>query len=96
MSEMTTGSPRPHRATLILILGIIGVVACMPVGIAAWVMGNTDLTAMDRGEVDPSGRGMTQAGKVLGIVSVVLASIGILFAIVMIGFGGCVAAMQNR
>jgi hypothetical protein len=96
MSEPMTSGLRPHRATLILILGILGLVLCMPLGIAAWVMGNADLAAMNRGEVDPTGRGMTEAGRVVGIVSVALFAIGALIAIAVIGFGGCVAFMQNH
>jgi hypothetical protein len=32
--------------------------------------------------MDPSGRGLTQAGKVCGIVSVVLAIIGVIIALI--------------
>jgi hypothetical protein len=35
-------------------------------------MGNGDLAAMERGEMDPSGYGMTKAGKIVGMVSVIL------------------------
>ena len=96
MSEPLTSGLRPHRATLILVLGILGLVLCMPLGIAAWVMGNSDLAAMNRGEVDPTGRGMTEAGRVVGIVSVVLVAIGVLIAVAVLGFSACVAMMQNH
>ncbi len=78
---------RPHRGVLILVLGILGIVLCMPLGIAAWVMGSGDLAAMGRGEIDPTGRSMTQAGKVCGIISVVLAALGILIFLGMIILG---------
>lgn len=68
---------RPHRGTVILVFGILGLVICFPFGIAAWVMGSGDLAAMDRGEIDPDGRSMTQAGKICGIISVVMACLGI-------------------
>ncbi|MBN2182674.1 MAG: hypothetical protein JW715_12250, partial [Sedimentisphaerales bacterium] len=48
---------KPHRGTLILILGILGLVCCVICGIIAWVMGNTDLREIDAGRMDPSGRG---------------------------------------
>jgi len=39
---MTNGSAlRPHRGTLVLVLGILGLVCCMPCGIVAWVLGNS-------------------------------------------------------
>ncbi len=95
MSDPSSGF-RPHRAALILVLGILGIVMCFPLGIVAWVLGNGDLAAMDRGEVDPEGRGMTQAGKVLGIVGVALASIGVIIGIAAIGFGACTAIVAGR
>src|SRR5262245_43007971 len=91
MSETPSLPPRPHRGTLILVFGILGIVMCLPLGIAAWVMGNGDLAAMQRGEMDRSGEGMTNAGKICGIVSVALAAIGfilwMLFAVVFVAAG---------
>jgi hypothetical protein len=63
---------QPHRGTLILVLGILSLVVCGPLGIAAWVMGNTDLAAMRRGEMDPSGEGTTQAGRICGMIASIL------------------------
>jgi predicted RNA-binding Zn-ribbon protein involved in translation (DUF1610 family) len=65
----------PHRANLILVLGILGFViplAGLGFGIAAWVMGRRDLARMDRREMDPGGRGTTQAGFICGIIASVL------------------------
>ncbi len=92
-----SGIQQPHRATLILVLGILSIVICFICGIVAWVMGNADLKAMDAGTMDPSGRGMTQAGKIIGIVGTILGAIGVLGAIVWIIFvfvviGGAAAA----
>lgn len=59
----------PHRGGLILVLGILGwVVGCPIFGVAAWVMGNADLEEMRSGRMDPSGRGLTQAGTILGMI----------------------------
>jgi len=63
----------PHRGTLILVFGIIGLVGCMPFGIAAWIMGNGDLKKMAAGQMDPEGEGLTKAGKICGMISVILA-----------------------
>jgi hypothetical protein len=78
---------------MILIFGIVGIVlTCLfPLGIAAWVMGNSDLKAMQRGEMDRTGEGVTQAGKICGIISVVLAALGILVAVCMTVFATAVA-----
>jgi hypothetical protein len=75
---------KPHRATLVLVFGILGFVACPFLGIAAWVMGNRDLEEMDHGLMDPSGREMTNAGRICGMVSTGLLILQtILFVIVL-------------
>jgi len=83
-----------HRGVLILILGIVGLVVCQPVGIAAWVMGNSDLKEMDAGRMDPEGRSFTQVGKILGIISVVLLALGIVW--VGLVFAGMFAAAATQ
>lgn len=64
---------------------------CQICGIIAWVMGHSDLRDMRAGRMDPSGEGLTNAGKICGIVSVVLLIIGIGLAIVAM-MGGLLAA----
>lgn len=78
---------RPHRGTLILVLGILGLVCCFICGIIAWVMGNNDLRDIDAGRMDPSGRGLTQAGKICGIISVALQIVGLLIWLLVMGIG---------
>jgi len=74
---------RPHRGVMILIFGILGLIgiACCPsiiFAILAWVMGQGDLNAMRNGQMDPSGRGLTNGGRICGIIGVILAIIGLL------------------
>ena len=68
---------RPHRAGLVLTLGIVGLLCCPLLGPAAWVMGQADMREMDAGRMDPGGRGVTQAGVILGIVGTILLALGI-------------------
>src|SRR4030042_6157410 len=75
---------RPHRGTVILVLGILGIVCCFICGIIAWVMGSSDLKEMSAGRMDPSGQGLTQAGKICGIVSVVLLILQFIFGFIML------------
>ncbi len=83
----------PHRGVLVLILGILSIccVGAPITGIIAWVLGNNDLKEIDAGRMDPEGRGQTQTGKVLGMVSTILSVLFIggycLLVIVMVGFG---------
>ncbi len=81
------GAMRPHRGVLILILGILGFF-CLFLAIAAWIMGKGDLAAMDAGQMDPSGRGLTNAGKILGMIFTILAVIGLLLQILLMVLGG--------
>ncbi len=78
---------KPHRATLILVFGILGIIpGCLPLGICAWVMGNKDLKDMDQGLMDPSGRDTTKVGKILGIIGTVLMSLALIVWLVMMVF----------
>lgn len=86
---------QPHRGTLILVLGIVGLVCCFPVGIAAWIMGNGDLKAMAEGRMDPTGEGMTKAGKICGIISVILNCLGIIVWVAMIALGVASGVMNQ-
>ncbi|MFA6562290.1 MAG: DUF4190 domain-containing protein [Verrucomicrobiia bacterium] len=84
---------KPHRATLILVLGILSLVLCAPLGIAAWIMGNGDLKEMDAGTMDPSGRSNTTAGRICGIIGTVLLIIGVVIGVgaMIIGIFAAVA-----
>jgi hypothetical protein len=47
-------------------------------------MGGADIAAMNRGEMDRSGESITNTGRILGIISVVLAAIGVLVALALL------------
>lgn len=92
----TTPAPlTPHRGALILVLGILGIIVCVICGIIAWVMGNNDLREMDAGRMDPSGRGLTQAGKICGMISVILLIVGMAFGLLFM-FLGLMAGIMSR
>ena len=72
---------KPHRGVLILVFGILGFVICPFFGIAAWVMGNTDLQEMDAGVMDPAGRDFTRVGRICGIIATALLVLQVLILI---------------
>ncbi len=90
----------PHRAGTILTLGILSLVLLVPcvlpggfLGIFAWVMGNNDLAEIRAGRMDPSGEGSTQAGRICGMIAVVLMAVGLVLIclitiITALGAGG--------
>jgi hypothetical protein len=87
---------KPHRGTMILILGILGLVVCGPLGIAAWIMGAGDLKEMDAGTMDPSGRGATQAGKICGIIATVLIILSLIAVAIFMMFGFAAAMTRHH
>ena len=87
---------KPHRGTLILVLGILGLVICGPLGIVAWVMGSGDLKEIDAGTMDASGRGTTQAGKICGIIATILMIIGVIVAILIVALAGLGAVHRTQ
>lgn len=78
---------KPHRGTLILVLGILSLVVCAPLGIAAWLMGNGDLKLMDAGQMDSTGRSTTNAGRICGMIGTILFVLGLLGIILIFGLG---------
>jgi hypothetical protein len=82
----------PHRGGAILVLGIIGFLFCFPgliLGPLAWSMGTSDLESMRSGRMDPDGEGITQAGRILGIIST-------LASVALIGLACLGIALENN
>ncbi len=103
------GMMKPHRGGTVLALGIVGLVLNFGcgigwiLGIIAWVMAASDLKEMDAGVMDPSGRSNTNAGKICGIISVVLGAIGLvigilylIFVVVVVGAAAASGGMQPQ
>jgi phage FluMu protein Com len=70
---------RRHRGETILVMGIVSLVCCPLLGIFAIIMANGDLRQMDNGTMDPSGQGLTQAGRIIAIVSLIFSALGCAF-----------------
>jgi hypothetical protein len=85
----------PHRGTTILVLGILGLLVCQVCGIIAWVMANKDIPKMSAGTMDPAGLGNAKAGKICGIISVVLLAVVLVVYGIMIVIGVGAAASQG-
>ena len=88
----------PHHGVLVLVMGILGLTGlctCILLGacsIVAIILGWIDLNKMKDGRMDPTGRSLTMAGLILGIVSLALYAIFILLYLGFIVFG----VMQNN
>lgn len=77
---------QPHRGPVILVLGILGFLVCQIFAPIAWVMGRADLREMDAGRMDPTGKGLTQAGMILGIIGTLLIVVSVVVGICVLLF----------
>ena len=98
ISTICAGCGVPHRGSTILTLGILSIFVACICPFIAWGLGgavinmaNSDLRQMDRGRMDPSGRGSTHAGRICGIIGVVLGVVSGIAGIII-----RVVAMKHR
>jgi tetratricopeptide (TPR) repeat protein len=66
----------PHRGGIILTLGLLSLFCCcFPSGLFALGLGSRDLERMNRGEMNPEGKGMSIAGMVLSVIGLFVSAI---------------------
>ncbi|MBK8572619.1 MAG: hypothetical protein IPN91_08230 [Holophagaceae bacterium] len=90
MNDFQSTAPvKAHRGVMLLVFGILGILCCVIFGILAWGrLASVGAKAMAEGRMDPSGEGLTKAGKILGIIGCAFAILSILWVIF---FGGLAA-----
>ena len=69
--------PEASQATTILVLGILSLVCCSPLGIVALVMGNNEIRAIDEGRRPPENRGTANAVRICGIIGLFILGLGL-------------------
>lgn len=78
--------PQQHpQAVTALVLGIVGLGVCPPVGIGGFILGGRIRKAIDAEPQRYAGRGMATAAWVLGILSIVSTGLIVLLALLAIG-----------
>lgn len=78
-------APREHpQGTTIMVLGIISLFVCFILGIVALVMGNKALREIDANPGAYTNRGSVQAGRICGIISIILQGLGVLVYVIAI------------
>jgi hypothetical protein len=82
---MGGGQIEHPKGMTILILGILSLVCCSPLGIAAFVMGNNALREIDAQPGRYSNRQIVQIGRILGIIGMVLLVLGIIWIVFLGG-----------
>lgn len=76
--------PQPHPSgTVVLVLGILGIVLCPIAGIVSLVMGNKALKEIDANPMAYNNRQNVNIGRILGIVAIALWALVIIFYVVV-------------
>jgi hypothetical protein len=83
------GGGEHPQGTTILVLGILSLVLCSPLGIAAWVMGKRALA--EAAAMGASNTSTIKAGYICGIIGTCLMIFGVVIAIIVI-IGAVLAA----
>lgn len=84
------GAPNHPQGTTILVLGILSLVVCSPLGIAAWVMGKK---ALDESRTYHfANEGIIKAGYICGIIGTLIMIAGIVLLIGLVAAGGLMSA----
>jgi len=79
--------PLPN-ATLILVLGILSIVLCQPLGIVALIMGNNSIAAYNAnpGRYTEGSLNNVKAGRICGIIGIALMVLWIILMIAGVSF----------
>ena len=93
----TTGSGGGAKgnSTLILVLGIVGLLCCNLLGPIVWYMGKQEMQGIAEGRIPSTNEGTAKAGMILGIVSTALLVIGLLFFFLFGGMAILGAALEQ-
>jgi hypothetical protein len=76
--------PEHPKATTVLVLGILGLVACGIVAPFAWIMGKRTLEEIDGSNGQLGGRGSAQAGYVMGIIGSIFLGLAVLMIVLLV------------
>ena len=80
------GGPVDHpKGITVLVLGILSIVCCSPLGIVALIMGNNALREIDAEPGRYSNRQIVQIGRILGIIGIVLLVLGLIWVLFLGG-----------
>ena len=77
-------APEHPRAMTALVLGILSLALCQLLGPFAWRIGGQTMREIDAARGRMGGRGLAQAGYILGIVATVLLLVAVAFVAIVI------------
>ncbi len=80
-----SGGGEKGNSTLILVLGIVGLLCCNLLGPVVWYMGKQELQGIAEGRINAANEGTAKAGMILGMIGTAFLIFGILW---IFFFGG--------
>lgn len=83
MNEPTPERHRHPQSTNALLIGVFSLLLCGLISPIAWKMGETIVREIDSSAGTLTGRGEAEAGRILGLVGMVLWSIGVITLIAL-------------
>ncbi len=89
------GSAGTGNATLILVLGIVGILCCNLLGPVVWYMGKQELQGIAEGRIAAANEGTAKAGMILGIIGTCLLVFCVLWIFFLGGMGILSAVLEN-
>lgn len=84
-----TGGGAKGNSTLILVLGIVGLLCCNLLGPVVWYMGKQEMQGIAEGRIAAANEGTAKAGMILGMIGTAL----LVFSILWIFFFGGMALL---
>jgi hypothetical protein len=84
-----TGGGEKGNSTLILVLGIVGLLCCNLLGPVVWYMGKKEMEGIAAGRIAAANEGTAKAGMILGMIGTAL----LVFAVLWIFFFGGMAIL---
>lgn len=79
---------KPNRGSMLLVFSILSWFVCIGFGIAAYVMAGKDIEEMQRGQMDPTGLGLTKAARTISLVHFIFFGVIMLLYVVLFVFIG--------
>jgi hypothetical protein len=74
------------RAITAFVLGIAAFfLGCLPLAIAAWIVGRKEVNAIDRGMAPAAGRTFARVGFIMGMVLTILQTLALLVVLAIYG-----------
>jgi hypothetical protein len=74
------GASASSRSVTALVLALISINMCWPLGIVGWVLGEQEIAAIDRGEAPMKGRNLAVGAKWVGMFTTLLSAISLVIA----------------